>query len=147
MNRIPHASVRMNHRRRGAAFVLFMVILLLLMMAAGAMTQYVMLQRSQTESQLLSTQSDWLLQSGLERAVSQLRQDPNYAGETWTVSVASSGSPRDGELMIAVSSGPGADQRVVDVRATVDPGQPERASRSRQFLVSTAIQKTNPERE
>jgi Tfp pilus assembly protein PilX len=35
--------------------------------------------------QARETQAIWLAESGLERAAAQLRKNPDYRGETWTV--------------------------------------------------------------
>lgn len=94
MNRIQRSS------RSGALLVCVLVCL-------GIATTIVMLSvrsslqaRRQMQHELQLEQTRWLLDAGISRAASQLRQQTDYQGETWQVKPALSSYP---EASIAIS--------------------------------------------
>lgn len=69
--------------RRGVVTVMVLVVLILL---GGLLTQLVrrvVTEHRQTRRELHHCQAVQLAEAGLLRAGAQLRNDPNYTGETW----------------------------------------------------------------
>jgi type II secretory pathway component PulK len=97
----------MHKRRHGAknnGFALFGVLVCL---AVAAMLFAVFLRtvnagRNRAERLGRASQSDWLAESAIERAVARMRVDPSYTGETWRVSAEQLGGSRAGVVAIVV---------------------------------------------
>lgn len=72
--------------RRGAALAMMIVITVLVTgLLAGLVRQVFVVNR---QARLLedSLQADWLAEAGVARGLAQLQQNPDYAGEDWTIS-------------------------------------------------------------
>lgn len=123
--------------RRGTILIFFMVNLLLLSMTMAAMTRVVLLQRSIVEGNELQVQSEWLFQSAVTRAATQIRSDPAYTGEEWNISAEALGQPYGAVATISVE--PADDQtkvRRVAITVVYPPDDALRAMVSRTVSVS-----------
>lgn len=76
---------------------LFLAILLSASLAVSTLDRHRRLQ-----NQARDHQAAWLAASAAERAAAQLRQDPRYSGETWTVSAKELGGRHGGKAVITV---------------------------------------------
>ena len=96
--------------RRGVFMVVVMICLLVGSLIVGALLKLALLQSRQLVQEQARVQAEWLADSGLARAASQLAGDSDYAGETWTIPAA--------DLA-------GHDGARVDIRVEKDPQQPQ----------------------
>ncbi|RUL88070.1 hypothetical protein [Tautonia sociabilis] len=124
-------------RQGGAALVALVCLSVIVLVVAGL----IRLGADRAEHLLAlerESQALWLVEAGLERAAAQLRVDPSYEGETWTLPPEALGG-REGTVTIEVEeTDPGADQPLtVRVRADYpSDGDPShRARRSKVFQV------------
>src|SRR5262245_15464153 len=69
--------------RRGAFTVVVLVSLLVAGMLMASMLRVALLQDRQLGYEQFRLQASWLVESGLERAVSRSAAEPDYRGETW----------------------------------------------------------------
>ena len=132
-------AYRIKHQSGGAALAALVCLSIIALIVAG------LLRVSQTRSdQLLlierRCQTDWLVEAGLERAVAQIRLDPSYAGETWSIP-AESLTGRAASVVITVSfaeiNEPGPIEVQVEVQADypADGSPIDRVRRNKRFPV------------
>jgi hypothetical protein len=119
-----------------AALVCLMVVLLI---AAGVL-RMVRSERGLLQNEEHRLQADWLVESGLERALARLGDDPRYGGETWRLSTDEMAGAAPGVVTISVAPGSGADtdatnQRLVTVQADYPGDSDLRVRAHRQVLV------------
>jgi type II secretory pathway component PulK len=92
---------------------LFLMILLSAQLAASALQKHRRLQQ-----RALEQQAAWVAESALARSAAQLRRDPDYAGETWTIPAADLDGRHEAEAVISVSTvETSADARRIQVEA------------------------------
>jgi hypothetical protein len=72
--------------RRGSVFPIFVVALLLVTTVTGSLIKATVLQKKRVSLTNVSAQAEWLAQSGLDRAIAQLAESAEYAGEEWKIS-------------------------------------------------------------
>ncbi len=89
-------------RRAGMALPLVLVCLLVAMLLAAAVTRSVLMHARQAAIMAQQQQTSWLAESGVQRAIQQLRLSNEYRGEEWHVPAASLGGASDGAIRIAV---------------------------------------------
>lgn len=124
------------NRRRGGFLIVAMICLLLSTVLVGTVLTLVQAQRRQMTQEQICLQTDWLAESGLERAVARLKADAAYTGETWSVTADELGGAEAGEVMIdirPVENHP--DQRIVHVEAIYPAGAKQAVRRTRQTTV------------
>ncbi|MGO8691359.1 MAG: hypothetical protein ACLQLG_17185 [Thermoguttaceae bacterium] len=102
-----------------------MIVIVCVVVAAaicGLLLRMAVLGRSSADAQHRRAQAQWLAESGIERAVARLAQDPRYSGETWTL--APEELPRGGLVRIVIqppldhaAKGAPAGRRLVRVEA------------------------------
>ena len=130
-------SSRLTDRRRGTVLVIFMLSLGMLSLTAAAMVRVTLLQRDMVRSNDLRVQSEWLFQSAVVRAASQLQASADYTGEEWNISAESLGQKFHAVAGIAVeSANDQTKQRRVTISVVYPPGDPNRAMVSREVLIS-----------
>jgi hypothetical protein len=82
-------------------------------------------------------QSAWLAESGVERAVARLTDDPSYRGETWRPPAEALPGRRDGAVRIDVVELPDAPRRrLVRVEADFPADPPDRCRTAKEVVVS-----------
>ena len=96
-----------NQRRRGAAIVAAMVTLLIVTLIAAALVKTMVATHRQSRRYANELQAQWLAEAALDRAVAQLRAQPEYMGETWTPSLSSNGDESAGIATIGIESAAG----------------------------------------
>ncbi len=103
------ASHCRRSQRPGAILVVSLVSLLIVMTMLGAMLRGALRDRRQLRTHRDLRQTELLLEAGVDRAAAQLADDPDYEGETWSLSA---------DQIVGVAPG-----RVV-IEATRDDGEP-----------------------
>ena len=129
-------------RRRGAVLIVVMMCLLLISLIGASLLKLAVAQHKQTQYRQRQIQAEWLANSALERAVAKLRQNADYAGETWTVEEEILGALGVVRITIEQSDQqPG--QRVLSVVAEFPAGIEHRSQVSKRLVIDTAKGETN----
>ena len=89
--------------RRGVALIYAMIALLLASVIGAALLRTALTQRQLARREQNRMQSQWLAESGVERAVATLVSDNKYAGETWNIDATELGGRRAGQVVIKVT--------------------------------------------
>ncbi len=112
-----------SNRRSGAVLAVVMVTLFLILIVGTALIRMGSLQRRQTMVAERRAQSEWLAESGLERAKVKIQASEGYQGETWTIKSADLGGRGDGVVVITVTPASGREDRLkVQVQANYPVG-------------------------
>lgn len=123
--------------RRGTVLVIFMVSLAMLSLTAAAMMRVTLLQRSMVRNNELRIQSEWLFQSAVARASTELKADAEYDGEEWKITAESLGQTSDALAQISVEPVDGkTNERRVAITINYPPSDAQRATVSRSVTVS-----------
>lgn len=123
-------------RRRGAAMVIALICLLLLSMIGTSLVKTALAQRHQVEKQYWQLQAQWLAEAGAERAAAQLAQNPDYGGETWSITAESLGGRYAGQVTIDIHRVNGKpNQREVAIVARFPDDPRQRATASKRVFV------------
>jgi type II secretory pathway component PulK len=88
--------------RRGAFTVVVLVSLLVAGMLVASLLRMALLQDRQLGYEQFRLQVTWLVESGLERAVSRSSLEPDYAGETWRLEPEQLGGTAAATIVIRV---------------------------------------------
>lgn len=129
-----------NRGRRGAAIVAAMVTLALVTLIAAALVNMMVATHRQSQRYANELQAQWLAEAALDRAVAQLRAEPEYEGETWTPSVsAGAGTDEEGAsgiVTIRIKSANGERAtRTIYVEAAWPPDEIQRVLVQRELPV------------
>lgn len=123
--------------RTGTVLVIFMVSLAMLSLTAAAMLRVTLLQRSMVQSNELRIQSEWLFQSAVARASSELKSDAQYMGEEWKLTAQSLGQTSGAVANISVDAVDGkTNERRVAITVLYPPDDAQRATVSRTVSIS-----------
>jgi hypothetical protein len=123
--------------RTGTVLVIFMLSLAMLSMTVAAMVRVTLLHRGMVRSNELRVQSEWLFQSAVVRASSQLQANPNYSGEEWKIAADTLGQSFDAVARIAVAAeGDQTKDRSVAISVMYPPDDTNRAMVSRTISIS-----------
>lgn len=101
MRTIPAKQPR--SRRAGYALILSMLSLALFGMAAAMLVKSLDWQRSIVRADAIRLQVDWLAQSALQRAAAKLSGQPDYAGETWSLTADDLGGNSTAKIVITAT--------------------------------------------
>lgn len=71
--------------RRGAILIIALLCLVLAMMLLAALLRLVETGRRQMRQEEAGQQALWLAESGCDRAAARLSANPDYTGETWSI--------------------------------------------------------------
>ena len=82
--------------RRGLTSVAVLFCLVVVMLIGAALVRIALTQRGFDRDLERRLQAEWLVESGVERALARLDADRGYAGETWSISSEELGTPREG---------------------------------------------------
>ncbi|MCA9197507.1 MAG: hypothetical protein KDA87_08220 [Planctomycetales bacterium] len=85
--KISHKHRRGNRRPTGAILAIVLVVVAVLVVLAAVMTTRTVRYHRVRMNRANAIQSQLLADAGLDRALLRLKQDSDYAGETWTVPV------------------------------------------------------------
>lgn len=123
--------------RHGTILVIFMVSLAMLSLTAAAMVRVTLLQRSMVRNNELRIQSEWLFQSAVARASSELKADAEYDGEEWKITAESLSQTSDALAQISVEPIDGkTNERRVAITINYPPSDAQRATVSRSVTIS-----------
>lgn len=124
-------------RRAGTVIVIFMVSLAMLSMTAAALVRVTLLQRSMVRNNELRIQSEWLFQSAVVRASSELKSNAEYNGEEWNIAAESLGQTFDAVAKISIEAVDGkTNERRASITVIYPPDEAERATVSRSVTIS-----------
>ena len=70
-------------RRQGTVLICVMACMLIASALVASSLQVSLLARRETRRELQMIQTEWLLDAAVQRARDQLRESPDYVGETW----------------------------------------------------------------
>jgi hypothetical protein len=119
-----------KHPRRGLASVAVVVCLIVITLICAALLKFGLAQRKLSGVEERRLQCEWLVESGLDRALARLSRDRNYSGEEWPILA------RDLSLSVPVAKdGPSdaAARRAALITITVD--RPEKNANRRRIRV------------
>ena len=103
-------------------------------MIATSLVRLAVTRHRQLEHQALRMQSEWLAESGLERAAARLSADAGYAGETWDLTAESIAGRRAGRVVITIQRDD--DESRVHVTAVADyPVDAAERARTRRIVL------------
>ncbi len=122
--------------RDGSVVVVVLVCLMALAMIAAASLQVGLDGRRVRRADEGRLQAEWLMRSGLERAVFRLAEEDSYAGETWEIPADALGGKAPAVVRIDVATDdidPG--RRRVSVQADLSSGTLQRVRRSGRWVV------------
>lgn len=132
----PPTAIRRGNRR-GTVLVIFMVSLAMLSLTAAAMLRVTLLQRSMVQSNELRIQSEWLFQSAVARASSELKSNAEYTGEEWKMTAQSLSQTSNAVANISVDTVDGkTNERRVAITVLYPPDDAQRAIVSRSVTIS-----------
>lgn len=89
-------------RRRGVVIIVVMVCFLLAGVLFAALARIAVAERQTDRLRHWKAQAAWLTEAAMERAVAKLRANPNYAGETWTISLEELSGRRGAAVRIVI---------------------------------------------
>jgi hypothetical protein len=125
-----------SRRDRAGAVAVAVMVCLIAVAALGAATLRVALDERRVVRDVEERlQAEWLLRSGLERAVFRLAEADTYAGETWEIPPDALGGKAPAVVRIVVAKADAGMGRRVSVRADLASGSARRARRSGQWVV------------
>ncbi len=82
--------------RRGVTLVAVLLCLFIVMLLGAALLKIALAQRGINRDLERSMQAEWLVESGLERALARITADRDYTGETWSISATDLGLSEEG---------------------------------------------------
>jgi Tfp pilus assembly protein PilV len=137
--------------RRGLTTIAVMICLLIITLISGALLKVSLARRIQARDRERRLQTEWLVESGLDRALARLGADPDYKGETWTITTSDLGFPlpsqpaadakKPADITAATISitietiGGQPNRRQIKVRADYKPDKTHHERQSRQIAI------------
>jgi hypothetical protein len=120
---------RARNRRRGLTVVAVLICLIVLTLIGAALLKLGLVRRQINRDYELRLQAEWLLESGVNRALARVAEI-NYKGETWRFSAVDLGLPERSEQING--------QKIIKVDAaivTIAVDQPRTEARRRRIRV------------
>lgn len=134
---VPSTGNIFRRNRKGTVLVIFMISLAMLSMTAAAMVRVTLLQRSMVRNNELRIQSEWLFQSAVAKASSELKSNSEYNGEEWNIAAESLGQPFAAVAKISIKPVDGkTNERQASIIVIYPPDNAERATVSRSATIS-----------
>jgi hypothetical protein len=139
---------RMAQRpRRGIMVVAVLLCLIVVMLLGAALLKIALAQRGINRDLERRLQAEWLVESGINRALARIAADRDYTGETWSISAADLGLSEEGlagsSAQKALTAGvvtivvdrPAAEtnRRRIRVQADYPRDEPRRSRHSQEF--------------
>ncbi|MBD3672560.1 MAG: hypothetical protein HUJ26_03445 [Planctomycetaceae bacterium] len=144
MNRISHKASRLCEPTRCGAVTIVVLLAMLIVFSIGlTMLETTLRERERTLQFEQRQQSTWLAESGIERAAMQLKSNPDYEGETWTLNQQELGGSDDGVVTIKVTPEENSDRRLVTVVADYPTDPHQHIRTSREILVDVSQPSNN----
>lgn len=133
-----------RQRRTGAILAVAIVCIAIALMLATALSRAAVVQHRQSQQGIHQQQTLWLAESGLQRAIFQLRKSPDYAGETWEVPANELDSTHTGLVTIRVQPSGSGDGKA-DLQVTAQfPADKITAATYTRTLVLTVSEGSKP---
>jgi len=123
----------MTHQRRGAVAVVVLLAILIIFSLGLTMLQTTLKERERTIQFEQRQQSAWLAEAGIERAAYQLRNNPDYSGETWKLNQDELTGKYSGQVEIKITADADNNQKSVIVVADY-PNDPKHRIRTRREI-------------
>ncbi|HUT93389.1 MAG TPA: hypothetical protein VMY37_28255 [Thermoguttaceae bacterium] len=132
----PAAAAARPVRRRGAVLLVAIVCIAVASVIFLSILRLSVAERTRVEVEAWQVQAAWLAESALERAAARLADDPDYEGETWSLSAEDLGTRDGAAVTIRAETIPEQKQRRL-IRVEADyPDHPQhRARHSKQIVV------------
>jgi hypothetical protein len=122
--------------RDGSVVVVVLVCLMALAMIGAASLRVALDERRVIRAEEGRLQAEWLMRSGLERAVFRLAEEDAYEGETWEIPAdAAAGRATAVVRIVVAEDDTGRNRRRVSVRADLSSGSSQRVRRSGSWVV------------
>ena len=137
-------TLRLRHcprrsRRSGAILAVAIVCIAIALMLDTALSRAAVVQHRQSQQGIQQQQALWLAESGLQRAVFQLRTSPDYVGETWEVPATELDAAHPGLVTIRVQpSGSGDGKTELQVTAKYPADKATAATYARNIVLTAA---------
>jgi len=145
--------IQTRRSSRGMTVVAVLICLVVVTIVSGAVLKVGLAHRALVRAQEHRLQSEWLAESGVERALARLAVDREYTGEAWPISAADLGLPERPPAARATEKSDGAaavvtiavdrvegggTRRRVRVQADYPRDAPGRSRHSKQVLIDLA---------
>jgi hypothetical protein len=109
--------------RSGVAALVVLICLSFATVVATLLIQAALAERMYAKRIELTYQTDWLVESGIDRAAARIAQSPAYEGETWPVSLPNLDRPLKAVVHIDAPRADNPEIRLIRVRAEIGEGQ------------------------
>jgi hypothetical protein len=139
--------IALGPRRRGIVAVFVLVCLVVIASISGVLLRIGLAERDRIRTEQWKLQTEWLVESGLERGASRLAVDPAYTGETWNLAPDELGGAFPGRVSIVVERiDKEPARRLVRVRADYprDATRRARASKDLAVIIAPASRSSTP---
>lgn len=131
-----HSISLRSSDRQAAALAIVLAVMILATALLAIWARAVIAAHRQQRREQRRCQVEWLVESGIERAVAQLRRAEDYRGERWRIAADKLGG-RD-QAVVVIQVEPVADlatRRIVHVRADYPENPGRRVRHSKQLTV------------
>ena len=119
-------------RRHGAVLIIVLIVLTVATTLFAIWGPAAVRERRQADVRLRAVQANWLVESGIDRAVARLRIANDYLGETWQIAADELGGHHAATVTIRVETPADApQQRTIHVQADHPPEVEHRVRRSK----------------
>jgi len=136
---------RSSVHRRGALLAAALVCLLIVMLFTGSVARSMAIRQRATQWDERQSQCFWLTESALARGIARSRTDQNYVGESWRVTLGSSGTTMTGiaDIRVEPVEGEVSHRRIV-VEARWPDHSTDRVVRSKELIFPHSKQGAGP---
>jgi hypothetical protein len=131
-------AIRSVHKssRRGLVSVAVLIGLIIIGLICAGLLKVALARRSEVGSEERRLQTEWLAESGLERAWSRLATSGDYSGETWEIPTADFGNRGAARVVIEIARvADQADHRKVRVQVDYPIGSNLRTRQTREIIL------------
>ncbi len=123
-------------KRSGSILICVLVSLAIVTSIAASMLKTALDARKAVRQELQLSQTEFLLEAGVQRAVAQLSADPAYTGESWQLTSAAIPGQESALVEIKVMSLNEEEPTRVEVLAQIPADSPQALRRSYTFSLS-----------
>lgn len=133
--------------RRGSAIVPVLLCFVLILLISGGLLKIGLAQRGQIGSEERALQTEWLVESGIERAAAKLAVSADYQGETWNLTPDEMNGPWPGTVTISAARPEGNSRaRRVTIAAEYPSGADRRNRQHKTVVVERKADKEGANR-
>ncbi len=126
-----------RRKRSGSILICVLVCLAIVTSIAASMLKTALDARKAVRQELQLSQTEFLLEAGIQRAVQQWNDDPEYSGETWQLK--SSAIPGIESALVEIQVSPAAEDQPTRIKivAQIPADSPQAMRRSYTFSLSS----------